>query len=332
MSKEVTMRDIAKELNISAVSVSKAITGKDGVSDSIREKIVKKAEEMGYIYTCPERYKDKQYNFDVVVSQRYISDNAFYSKLFQSLTVEFGKRHHSCMLEIVSEKDEDDGVLPGNVAAKRVDGVIVLGPVSEPFKQKILIIDIPCIFVDNYAQEDNMDCVMSDNVYGSYMLTNYLVEMGHKEIAFVGSKKATNSIMDRYLGYLKCLLQNGLTASDKYVLDDRDSKGNLTEIELPPSLPDAFVCNCDETAYRLVEQLKSKNVRVPEDVSVVGFDDYIFATLSTPQLTTYKVDMEEMSKNAAELMIMKMDRPGKSTGRHVISGQIIIRDSVKDLR
>lgn len=332
MSKDVTMRDIAKELNISAVSVSKAITGKEGVSDSVRAKILKKAEEMGYEYTSPVLNQKNHYNFDVVVSQNYISDNAFYSKLFQSLAIQFGKKQHSCILEIINQKDEKEGNLPNNVAAKRVDGVIVLGPVSKAFMSKILRIDMPCIFVDNYTPEANMDCVVSDNVYGAHMLTNYLIQKGHKEIAFVGSVNATNSIMDRYLGYLKSLLQSNLPVRPEYVIADRDENDNFIELSLPKRLPEAFVCNCDETAYHLVEQLKKKNIRVPEDVSVVGYDDYIFATLSNPQLTTFRVDMAEMSINAVDTMIKKMNDPHSIAGRRVISGEIVIRESVKDLR
>ena len=330
MSKDVTMRDIARELNISAVSVSKAITGKEGVSDAVRNKILKKAEEMGYEYTSPGLSKEKHYNFGVVVSQAYISDSAFYSKLFQNLAIEFGKKQHSCTLEIVSHKDEAEGNLPGNVVAKRVDGVIVLGPISKACMDKILRIDLPCLFVDNYTPEANMDCVVSDNVYGSHMLTNYIINKGHKKIAFVGTVNATNSIMDRYLGYLKSLMQNGFPIRSEYVLDDRDAEGALIKVNIPKDLPDAFVCNCDETAYHLVNDLKERNIRVPEDVSVVGFDDYIFATLSSPQLTTFKVNMDEMSKTAVDIMINKMNNTHTVTGRHVINGEIVIRDSVSE--
>ena len=330
MSKDVTMRDIARELNISAVSVSKAITGKEGVSDAVRDRILKKAEEMGYEYTSPSLPKERHYNFGVLVSQSYISDSAFYSKLFQNIAIEFGKKQHSCTLEIISHKDEQEGNLPGNVTAKRIDGLVVLGPIAKPCMDKILRIDLPCIFVDNYTPDANMDCVVSDNVYGSHMLTNYIIKKGFKKIAFVGTVNATNSIMDRYLGYLKSLMQNDLPIRSEYVLSDRDSDGNFLAISIPDDLPEAFVCNCDETAYHLIDQLKKQHIKVPEDVSVVGFDDYIFATLSNPQLTTFRVDMEEMSKCAVEIMLKKMTDPRLVTGRRVINGEIIIRDSVRD--
>ncbi|MBO7600628.1 MAG: LacI family DNA-binding transcriptional regulator [Lachnospiraceae bacterium] len=332
MSKDVTMRDIAKELNISAVSVSKAISGREGVSDDVRAKIIAKANEMGYKYTSPKLNMEKHYNFGVLVSQAYISDSAFYSKLFQNLAIEFGKKQHSCTLEIVSHKDEKTGNLPGNVIGKRMDGVIVMGPLSAPCMEKILRIDMPILLLDNYTPEANMDCIVSDSVYGSHMLTDYLIMKGHRKIAFVGTVNATNSIMDRYLGYIKSLMQNNIPVRNEYIIPDRNEEGVIVDAKLPKDMPDAFVCNCDETAYHLVNQLSSMGVKVPEKVSVVGFDDYIYATVCTPQLTTFRVDMESMSRTAVDTMIDKLNNRFHIPGRHVISGDIVIRDSVKDLR
>lgn len=330
MSKDVTMRDIARKLNLSAVSVSKAISGKEGVSDSVRDLILTTAAEMGYKYTSALRNKSAHYNVGVLVAQTFISDSAFYSKLFQNIAIEFGKTGHSCTLEILSHRDEHDGTLPMSVTEGQLDGIIALGPLSEPCMKSILSLNLPCVFADNYAPDDNLDSVVSDNVYGSHMLTNYLIKKGHKKIAFVGTVNATNSITDRYLGYIKGLMQNGIAIREDYILPDRDESGYIQDIKLPSDMPEAFVCNCDEVAYHLLRQLTDKGVSVPDDVSVVGFDDYIFATISKPPLTTFKVNMEEMSKSAVSLMIDKIKDPHGYHGRRVVSGEIIIRDSVKD--
>lgn len=330
MSKAVTMRDIAKKMNISAVSVSKALSGKEGVSDSVRSNIIKTATEMGYVYEGSGTGGKPNYNIGVTVSQTFFSDNAFYSKLFQYLALEFGKKGHSCTLDILSQKDEREGNLPNGPASKNVDGLIVLGPVSDKCMKRFLYLDIPCVFVDNYTPELDADCVVSDNMYGAHVLTNYLIEKGHRNIAYVGDVSASNSIMDRYLGYVKALLQHNLSVQSSNVFPDRDENGLLKQIDLPKQLPEAFVCNCDEVAYRLIEQLKNLRVKVPEEVSVVGFDDYIYATLSTPRLTTFRVDMEEMSRVAVEIMEEKLKNPHKQMLRRVVSGELIIRDSVKE--
>ncbi|MBR6308158.1 MAG: LacI family DNA-binding transcriptional regulator [Lachnospiraceae bacterium] len=328
MSKNVTMRDIARKMNISAVSVSKAISGHEGVSDSLRAEILKVADELGYNYA--PKSAEKSLSIRVMVSETYFSDNSFYSRLFGCLASEFMKKGHDCTLEILSHKNENGGELPGGIASGAADGVIVLGPVLKPCMDKVLHLDMPVVFVDNYTPEDIIDCVVGDNVYGSHMLTTYLINKGHKKISFVGTVNATNSITDRYLGYVKALMQHGIAAREDYLIPDRNDDGILTdEFNLPADMPDAFVCNCDETAYHLVKFLQKKGYKIPEDISVVGFDDYIFATFCDPKLTTFSVDMREMSRAAVSLMEEKIKNPGIDRIRRVISGEIIIRDSVK---
>lgn len=328
MSKNVTMRDIAKKMNISAVSVSKAISGHEGVSDSLRAEILKVADELGYSYA--PKSPDKSLNIRVMVSETYFSDNSFYSRLFGCIASEFTKNGHDCTLEILSRKTENGGDLPGGITAGKADGAIVLGPILKPCMDKVLHLDMPVVFVDNYTPEDIIDCVVGDNVYGSHMLTTYLINKGHRKIAFVGNVSATNSITDRYLGYVKALMQHGITTREDYLISDRGDSGILTDdFKLPEDMPDSFVCNCDETAYHLVRFLQKKGLRIPEDVSVVGFDDYIFATLCEPKLTTFSVDMREMSRAAVRMMEDKIKTPGTDRIRRVISGEIIIRDSVR---
>lgn len=328
MSKDVTMRDIAKKMNLSAVSVSKAISGREGVSEELRAKILKTADEMGYVYSSLNAGPSGK-NISVMVSEKFFSEDAFYARFFQCLSREFARHGHLCSLTIIRHEEEREGLLPKNIQATGIDGHIVLGPIGKKIIDALKNTGVPYIFVDNYTPEPNEDCVVSDNVYGTHVLTDYLIKKGYKKIAFVGSITATNSIMDRYLGYIKALLQNGMTVRSDYVLEDRDEEGFLLEVQMPYNVPDAFVCNSDETAYHLVEQLKTLGISVPEDVAVVGFDDYVFATLSRPALTTFRVNMEAMSKAAMDLMEQKIKEPGKTYGRRVISGEMVIRDSVR---
>lgn len=325
------MRDIAREMNLSVVSVSKALSGKEGVSDAVRSKIRKKADEMGYTYNSGANSPAVGHNVGVVVSQNYISDSAFYYKLYQTLVLEFGALNYSCMMEIISEEDEKAGVLPNLLSARKVDGVIIMGPLAQACTNAIMCSGVPCVFLDNYDADMNVDAVVSDNVYGSAMLTNYLIAKGHKKIAFVGSIDATYSIMDRYLGYYKSLIQNGMQLQSEYVINDRVNNGTIfTSYPIPKEMPDAYVCNCDETAYRLTEYLKHEGIRVPEDVSVVGFDDFIWATVCDPKLTTFRVNMEQMGKSVVEMMAGKLEEKDYIGGRKVICGEIVIRDSVRE--
>lgn len=164
------------------------------------------------------------------------------------------------------------------------------------------------------------------------MLTDHLVEKGHKKIGFVGSLNTTSSINDRFLGYIKCLLENGLTYRSDWLLEDRDDTGTLFErIDFPNDMPTAFVCNSDETAFRVISALKSKDVRVPEDISVVGYDNYTVSNICIPAITTVEVDIEQMAAGAVDMIVKKLENPAFTEGRRMINGKLIVKNSVLDI-
>ena len=330
--KKVTMSDIANELGVSTVSVSKALSGREGVSDELRAQIKKKAEEMGYRYNSIAKSMKEglSNNIGVLVSERFFSDNAFYSDLYQKVVREFSKLNYSCILEILSREDEKSCVMPNMIVNNKVDGLVILGQMKSKYIDKLLEIGIPYIFMDFYDEHNAVDSVVSDSVYGSYLLTDYLIKKGHRKIGFVGDIYATSSILDRYVGYYKALVQNHLEINPEWVICDRDDYGDYVYMCDLENMPEAFVCNCDEAAYTFVGQLKEKGYKVPEDVSVVGFDDFIYARLCDPMLTTFKIDLDMMSEEAANAMIKKIQNHDYRIGRKVISGEIIIRDSVID--
>lgn len=329
--KRVTMSDIAKELGISTVSVSKALSDKEGVSMEVRELVKKKAEEMGYRYNSIAKSMKAgvSNNIGVLVSERFFSDNAsFYYDLYQRVIREFGKQNYSCILEIVSRSDEKQGVLPNMLVNNKIDGLIIMGQMKSWYIDKILDVGVPYIFLDFYDEHNAVDSVVSDSVYGSYLLTEYLVKNGHRRIGFVGNIHATSSILDRYIGYYKSLVQNELEFRKGWIINDRNEAGEYIQMCIGEDMPDAFVCNCDETAYHFVNRLKEEGYRVPEDISVVGFDDFIYARLCEPMLTTFRIDLEMMSEVAADAMIKKIHDENYRIGRKVISGELVIRDSV----
>lgn len=324
------MSDIAKEMGISTVSVSKALSGKEGVSQEVREQIKKKAEEMGYRYnSIAQNMKEGvSYNIGVLVAERFFSDNSFYSDLYQKVVKESSRQNYSCILEIISREDEKQGKLPNMVTFNKVDGLIILGQMKSKYIEKLLDVGMPYIFMDFYDERNTVDSVVSDSVHGSYLLTNHLIKMGHTKIGFVGDIHATSSILDRYVGYYKAMVQNCLEVSGEWLLCDRNEEGDYIPMCHGANMPTAFVCNCDEAAYHLITELKEEGYRIPEDISVVGFDDFIFSRLCDPMLTTFKIDLELMSEEAVSAIIKKIHDDAYRIGRKVIGGEIVFRDSV----
>lgn len=334
MAKDVTMQDIAKALGISTVSVSKALTDKDGVSSEMRATIKRKAEEMGYRYSVTKSGKEgKNYNIGVLVEDHFIKDqtSAFYFKMYQSIIMKLPKNNYSGILEILTQDKIKSGVLPKIITDKKVDGLIALGKIESRYLRALRETGIPIVYLDYYDRHMEVPSVTTDNVYGTYMLMNHIVRMGHRKIAFVGDIEATPSILDRYLGYMRGLIVNNINVPTDYLICDRDAEGSYIEMKLPEDMPTAFVCNCDHVALFLIENLKKMGYRVPEDVSVVGFDNSPFAEYADPKLTTVEVDVDTMTETACDLLVSMIRGEKNIHGRKVISGKLIIRDSVKKL-
>ncbi len=330
MEKKVRMADIADKLGISIVSVSKGLSGKDGVSDQMRARILKTASEMGYDVPQHKRCDEKLLgNIGILVADRFVADNAFYPSLYRHILRCCNEVGCSGMLEIVTPDAEQERILPAMVAGGKIDGVIFMGELRHEYITAVMDTGLPCILLDFYDERVEADSVTSDNVTGAYRLTRHLIESGRREIGFVGSIFATTSIMDRYFGYTKALLQEGIEPRQEWRIEDRDAAGMFIPLVLPEHMPQAFVCNCDEVAYNLVELLKRSGYRIPQDVAVTGYDDHQFAQICDPQLTTYQVSIADMGGIALSQLIRKIKGKRVSNGNITVSGKLVIRDSTK---
>ena len=330
--KDVTMGDIAKELGVSTVSVSKALTGKEGVSETVRELIVKKAEEMGYRYTGSKKVKENEkHNIGILISEHFITKDAYYSRLYERTMMMLSEQNQMGMLEIIMRQKEKELEAPALLASDRIDGMIVLGQMSKKYLNMLREFDKPILYMDFYDQDILEDAVISDSVFGSGILTNYLIHKGHKRIAFVGSIRSTSSIMDRYIGYYRAMLAAGLETKKEWLIEDRDEEGDKIELVLPKDMPTAFVCNSDAIAFDLVKHLQKEGYRVPEDISVVGFDNFIYSEMSSPKITTYGVDTDALVRNSIRIILEKLNKPDYSVGRVLVAGTLIERNSVKPL-
>ncbi|MCD8013084.1 MAG: LacI family DNA-binding transcriptional regulator [Lachnospiraceae bacterium] len=335
MAKTITMRDIAAKVGVSTVTVSKALGDKDGVGSELRTLIKETADEMGYHYSMDASSfrKGRNYRIGVLMEEHFTDDNStalsFYMRLYHSVVVQLSRFHYSVLLEMITPQMLEKMQMPNVISEMRMDGLIVIGKVQEEYLKLIRESRTPLVYLDFYDKNLEVPSVISDNVYGSYLLTEYLIGLGHTRFAFLGSIDATPSIMDRYLGYYRALVEHGLKQDEKRIISDRGKDGLGIPFRLPerPDMPTAFVCNCDETAYTLIEQLYEMGYRVPEDISVVGFDNYVPGAYALPKLTTMDVDMDEMSRQAVEILIRLMKGQEQVFGRKVVGGKMIIRES-----
>ena len=331
MRKQVTMKDIAQEMGVSIVTVSKALSGKDGVGEELRERIIDKAHELNYVIKGTLDDESRNLNIAIVIAERFISDNAFYFKIYQKLLMGLSERGFIGILEIMRSEDEAAGVLPKLVRMEKVEQVIVVGEMKLEFLENLQNAGVSMIFFDFENEEFDVDSIVGDNVSGGYTMTRYLVKNGYRNVGFVGSYKATQNILDRLVGQLKYKLAKGLPQDDSWVIPDRDSNGFNIELKLPDVMPEAFFCNCDETAYRMIRTLNEAGYKVPEDIAVVGFDDYASMIPDDIELTTYQVDIDGMVRQCIHIVDQRSRNPAYRRGIVLVRGTLVERKTVKIL-
>ncbi|NLO38222.1 MAG: LacI family transcriptional regulator [Ruminiclostridium sp.] len=338
MAKKITLADIAKHLNVSTVTVSKALSGQKGVSEEKRKRIKNLADELGYKCNLPvERInKNKSKVIGIIVPGRYFGKyDSFYWMMYQEVATR--AVHEKCftMLEVISAEDEEKQELPGLIKENKVDGIILIGRPQSGYIRKMREDgSIPIICLDFFDDFSNCDSVISDSFYGTYMLTNYLFSMGHEEIAYVGTLLYTGSITDRYFGYCKSMMEHGKKIREEWILDDRDwETGDVAtfNVNFPERMPTAFVCNCDLTANYLIKKLRMKNYRIPEDISVVGFDNFIYPGLCDIGITTYDVNVKKMAQISINVLLNKIVHANYQSGVRVVEGEIVYKESVSKI-
>lgn len=334
MAKTVRMADIAEKLGVSIVTVSKALNGKDGVSSTLRSEILKKAKEMGYESIQPSASTNDSYIIGILNSYLYLEKGAsFYWSLYEKLLKHLTLTDNIGVLEVITQNAQIELSIPKLVTGKKVDGLIAMGPFPDDYIQMLSKLDIPLVMLDSYSAKFNLDTVISDGYYGTYFMTNYLINQGHRKIAFLGTIGQTSSITDRFYGYCNAMREANIKVTDDMIIPDRNDVGRI-KLNLPLDINKkftAFVCNCDYTAYEAMNYLRNINISVPEDISIVGFDNYILSEVNPVKITTYAVNQERMAKESVRQICERIQDPYKKREMNVVNGEILFRDSVKKI-
>ena len=186
------------------------------------------------------------------------------------------------------------------------------------------------VAIDFYIKDLETDFIITDNFFLGYRATQYLLDRGHKDIGFVGNINQTNSIMDRYFGYLKAMMCAGIKVSEEWHLVNNDENGlYMNEIKLPNRIPTAFVCHCDMAAYYMIDTLSNAGLSVPKDVSLISFDNTKLSENTNPRLTTYDINRKNLALAAYQCMIEKCEKDYRGMRRFLVNNDLVERESVQ---
>ena len=327
----VTIADIAKKCKTSTVTVSKALCGRAGVSEEVRAFIRRTADEMGYVSTKSTSKPDGVVG--VIIPNKFINPNgSFYWALCNNILAELKSAGISCLQENIGSDEEASLSVPNMFSNNRIVGLISLGQLSPEYVTMLKKHTSNLVMLDYYINGIDVDSVVTNGYLGGYKLADYLISLGHRKIGFIGSVKATSSIIDRYMGFRKALLENDIPFEKEWLIPDREVSGkNFESLQFPINLPTAFVCNCDETAYLAIKELKSMGLSVPGDISVVGYDNYLISEISEPQITTISVNATEMAQTAVKILFNRLSNPEVPPRIHILDGELVIKDSARSI-
>lgn len=344
MSKKVTMQLIADYLGVSKYVVSRALSGKDGVSAQMREQVLRVASDLGYVNQRKQRTSQitLENSFSVSGKQTVLvllqnireqtPTSSYWGRVMKGVSE--GLEKHGFGMVVVTE--ENPNHLKAIINPKGYVGIITIGMVATPLMLQVSQMEIPVIMIDHEDYLLSCDAVFNNNVDASEKMTNYLIGLGHQRIHFVGNIHYSRSFYDRWIGFRKAL----------EILDQNfrfdSSLTNLSEGTLmlcqwieerqgQLHFPTAFVCANDQIARNLVGILEKKGVKVPDDVSVTGFDNKEVSYRYSPTLTTVKIAKKDLGKRGVEMLIRRLREKDAPYEKVLLEGEVILRESTRPL-
>jgi LacI family transcriptional regulator len=325
-SEKTTMSDIAKALAISNISVSRALSGQDGVSEKLRSKILMKASEMGYLR--PRNSGDKK--ILVLHQKAFIQDSNNYSHKIQGIEKALQTMGCEYDIEFVDKSRQEKLYLPNKVAkGTGFDGVIFIGGFENGYVSFVASKIKNQVFYTGYSPSFDCDSVWYNFNNSGYKQCEYLIKKGHKRIGFIGSSSAYLN-KEKALGIELALEDHALPVRDNFFIYAEGSfEEKASELIRSNEGPTAIICQWDYTAIKLIKYLYEAGVRVPEDLSVIGSGNTEMASLSIPALTTLEMYIDYACECAVELLLKRIEEPTKPYETILINNTLVERDSVK---
>lgn len=325
------IRTVAKKAGVSIATVSRCFNNPEKVSKKTARKVKDAIDEVGYSPNMMARNfrATKSYQIVVLVPQ---FTNLFFSLVIRSIQNTATKYGYNVLLGETNNSKELEREYVKLVETRQAEGIVQLRTYSEDDEPLSTASNIHVVSACG-AQYSPYLSVKMDHIKASKTMVNYLISLGHKKIGCILSSSDNQHTHDRFEGYKDAMEQAGLEIDDTqlYQGDFSIESGyeagnyfaNLAE------RPTAVFCMNDDMAIGAIKAWKEHGIRVPEDISITGYDDLTFASYSDPSLTTIRQPTEEMGRKAVELLMQQIEGKVNNTQSLTLKHELVVRDSVK---
>lgn len=346
MSKKVTLSDIARLAGVSKNTVSVVLRDLPGISEPVRQKVLAATEQLHY--PRAEQMRAKRVNYVLVLMRRNFFGQVtgattvgMIPRLLTQLQLQAEERGWVVVIQCLEERDESNCQPPSILGEMQFKGIVTLGNMSAGYMRRLADSALPLVTMHQHYDGLNVYSVTSDDVYAGYVMTRYLIKLGHTRIAYMGETHYMSKYMERWLGYCRAMHEAGLpviensysTSLVEHQTEEDERELIADAFDNLEQLPTAIVCGEDFTANRVMNYLSELGLRVPEDVSLVGVDDVFNdqGYMSNPAnpdiyITTFYTDAAEIAGATLDIL-SHADEIGPH--RRVIFGHIIERNSAK---
>lgn len=332
-----TIVDIANELNLSPGTISKIVNGKGRISLKTRERVLKYVESSGYVAMSNARILSSKKSWTIGVIYSDISlvgfEHPLFSRILQSFKREVEKHGYEIVL-IVSKLGDHQLTYLEWCRNKKVDGVfIVMGNINNPNIKEVVASDYPCVSADIVMP--NLTSVISDDYMGMTIAIDYALSLGMKHIGVVSGPLSTRSFYNRLQFYRDIMDQKGIPYQESDIIVGEgygfDTGEHIAEIiSKIDHRPDIFLVFSDVIAFGIIRGLEHRGIKVPEDISIVGYDDIDFSKHYVPKLTTIRQDTAEIGRRSAQELLKSIEEHiEKKQTIHKISVELIERETSK---
>lgn len=351
MATKVTIQDIASELQLSRNTVSKAINNTGVLADATREKILRKAAEMGYkqfaYLPLFQEGAAKTAGLSILPSDKreiamlttqFLSSSHFSSMMLDRFQSEIDHLHSGMTIHRISPIELKEKKLPSSLDIQRTAGIICFEVFDYDYAQMLCDLDVPLLFVDTPVM-DMRPPLKADRLYMENRIeiqnaVAHMVQRGKKRISFAGDKNHCQSFFERYMAYKDAMEYLGLTeglSTCAMPSGQQNYPVSLYEtIRRFKTMPDAFVCANDFVAMDLVKALNELGYSVPDDIWVCGFDDSQEASYFAPRLTSIHIHEQIMGYTAANLLMTRIEEPSLNYRTVYTETNLILRESTGD--